>query len=501
MNSTPSRYAQWKAPAEDGQLLIWPTPAQILIDAQENRRRLQSASDVRIDGVALPELRKAARTFIGHGDDQPLIVTGHQTELYHPGVWVKNALIHRIAEKLSGWAGHFAVDTDAPKHLHVRWPGGSQEITDDPAITSAPWSALLRCPTPRYLQELRADFDREAATWEFQPVIDSFFDSLGKSSVESPSLGRALTDAVHELDRSLGLRYDALTTSGLWLSEPYLLYVHHILRSAGDFAATYNQALAGYRNGHGLKTSVRPMPDLRVTPQSIEIPFWLDDLAGQRRDRAKLEVSGEHYRLRLVSGAVFEIDGKRTGWQAAADLADWCRRHQVRLAPRALTMTLFFRLCLTDQFVHGIGGGRYDQVTDDVIQRHFGFEPPKFAVTTATLYFPAALGQRRINLRPMLQEGRRIRHGLLSKDKLPTVRTIETLPRYSRQRQDLFFDMHRRLAAESNGPAVQEWERRFLEIRRESLRQRELFDREIFFAIQPRDRLEQMIDRCRTAFS
>jgi len=61
--------------------------------------------------------------------------------------------------------------------------------------------------------------------------------------------------------------------------------------------------------------------------------------------------------------------------------------------------------------------------------------------------------------------------------------------------------MHRRLAAESNGPAVQEWERRFLEIQRESLRQRELFDRELFFAIQPRDRLEQMIDRCSTAFS
>jgi hypothetical protein len=501
MNSTPSRYAQWKAPAEDGQFLIWPSPSQILTDAHENCRRLQSASQVKIDGVPLPELRKAARKFIGHDDDQPLIATGHQTELYHPGVWVKNALIHRIAEKLSGRADHFAVDTDGPKHLHLRWPGGSREITDDPAIAGAPWSALLRCPTPGYLQELRADFDHEAMTWEFAPCIDPFFDSLGKAAIESTSLSQALTVAVHQVDRSLGLRYRALTMSDLWLSEPYLCYVHHLLRSADDFAATYNRALAAYRASHGLKTSVRPMPDLRVSSQFFEIPFWLDDLAGQSRDRAKLEISGGHYQLRLGNGAVFEIDGKRTGWQAAAELADWCRQHQVRLAPRALTMTLFFRLCLADQFVHGIGGGRYDQVTDDVIQRHFGFEPPKFAVTTATLYFPAALGQRRINLRPMLQEGRRIRHGLLSKEKMSTVRKIETLPRYSRQRQDLFFDMHRRLAAESNGPAVQEWERRFLEIQRESLRQRELFDRELFFAIQPRDRLEQMIDRCSTAFS
>jgi hypothetical protein len=501
MNSTPSRYAQWKAPAEDGQFLIWPSPAQILADAHENRRRLQSASQVKIDGVPLPELRKAARDFIGHDDDQPLVATGHQTELYHPGVWVKNALIHRIAVKMSGQAAHFAVDTDAPKHLHVRWPGGSREITDDSAIATAPWSGLLKCPTVGHLEELRADFDREAGTWEFSPCVDTFFGALGKAAGESPSLRRALATAIHEVDSSLGLQYHARTVSALWLSEPYLAYVHHILRTANDFATTYNRALAEYRARDGLKTSVRPMPDLRISMQSVEIPFWIDDLANRTRDRAKLEISGRHYQLRLASGAVFEIDRKCAGWHAAAKLSDWCRQQQVRLTPRALTMTLFFRLCLADQFVHGIGGGRYDQVTEDVIERHFGFEPPKFAVTTATLYFPAALGQRRINLRPMLQEGRRIRHGLLSKDKMSTVRTIETLPRYSRQRQDLFFDMHRRLAAESNGPAVQEWERRFLEIQRESLRQRELFDRELFFALQPRDRLEQLIDRYSAAFS
>ena len=35
---------------------------------------------------------------------------------------MKNALIDAVATKLVGQALHFAVDTDAPKHLALRWP-------------------------------------------------------------------------------------------------------------------------------------------------------------------------------------------------------------------------------------------------------------------------------------------------------------------------------------------------------------------------------------------
>src|SRR6185503_13399807 len=133
---------------------------------------------------------------------------------------------------------------------------------------------------------------------------------------------------------------------------------------------------------------------------------------------------------------------------------------------------MFFRLMLADQFVHGIGGGRYDQVTDDVISRFFEIDPPRFAVTTATLYFPAAVGQRRVNLRPLLQEGRRIRHGMLSREKMAAVAQIDRLPRRSRERRELFFDMHRQLNEQSNSPAIRDWEDRLRAAEHESLRQK-----------------------------
>src|SRR5688572_22460964 len=152
MPSPATTYPDWKAPAEDGQVLLWPEPKEILAHMRENQARLSSAADVRLQGVPLPELRKRQRAWIGHADDaQPLIASGHQTELYHPGVWVKDVLANLAAERLAGQAYHFAVDTDSPKHLNVRWPGYTQPLTDDPNITSAEWSGLLDAPSPAHV--------------------------------------------------------------------------------------------------------------------------------------------------------------------------------------------------------------------------------------------------------------------------------------------------------------------------------------------------------------
>src|SRR2546423_6549850 len=160
MNATVSRSAAWKAPADDGQMLIWPEPATLLAETRENARRLAEASDVLIQNLPLPGLRTRARQFIGHETKAPLITAGHQTELYHPGVWAKNALMDTLADKLGGAAFHFAVDSDAPKHLHVRWPGGSKPITDDSRLGSADWAGLLHSPTPRYLQSIVGRLDQ-----------------------------------------------------------------------------------------------------------------------------------------------------------------------------------------------------------------------------------------------------------------------------------------------------------------------------------------------------
>jgi hypothetical protein len=59
-----------------------------------------------------------------------------------------------------------------------------------------------------------------------------------------------------------------------------------------------------------------------------------------------------------------------------------------KLRPRALITTMYARLVLSDLFIHGIGGAKYDELTDEIIRRFFGIEPPGYLTATATFRLP-----------------------------------------------------------------------------------------------------------------
>lgn len=499
-SAAPSRYDRWKAPADDGAVLIWPEPADLLHQTLDNQRRLLSADSVLIQNVPLPNIRSSFREWLGHSDtQQPLIATGHQAELHHSGVWVKNVLINTVARKLGGRAMHFAVDTDEPKHLHLRWPGASVALTDAERLP-VEWSGLAHAPSPTHLREVADTFDRAAKEWNFRPLVPMFLDSMRRLALESPNLPSALTNAVHELDWSLNLRHDALLVSPMCMAEPYLVFVHHVLARADIFAADYNQALDDFRRENKVRTPGRPMPNLRCMPEGCEVPFWLDDLSTGSRTRAAVARARGALVLQLPGGAQFRLDPDADGWSAAGELMMFLRRHGVRLSPRALTLTAVLRLLCADQFVHGIGGGQYDQVLDKLIARHFQFDPPRFSVTTATLYFPGSASQPRACTPCIEHEGHRLRHSLLGAAKKPLLQAIAAAPRKSIERSELFTALHDKLAAARELPEYREWEQRLLATKEREQEEKELFDRELFYAIQPRERLDQMIEKYGQAF-
>jgi hypothetical protein len=498
MDAAAPRYADWKAPADDGAVLIWPEPAELLKDTHENSTRLTRATGTRVQNVALPELRRALRKSFGHCDDaKPLVATGHQTELYHAGVWVKNVLIDQIARKLGGESIHVSVDTDEPKHLQLRWPGGSESLTDRaPAVS---WSGLLDAPSPAHVAKLKRTVAGASADWDFEPMAGRFLSAFERLVLEEePRLAPALAKSLQSLDGDLGLRHRSMVFSPVCAGEPYLAFAHHILARADVFAEDYNAALRKYRVENKVRAAGRPMPDLNVSQDDCEVPFWLDCLKSGERFRAAVVRMGDRWALRVPSSDdIFEFDARADGWQAASRLRAWLSVNNLRLSPRALTLTLLLRLLVADQFVHGIGGGRYDQVADDLITRHFKLDAPKFAVTTGTLYFPGAASRTRVCMNCVMQEGHRLRHNLLGDEKRRLVEAIAAAPRGSVERSNLFSAMHGKItAAVASKPAeLLQWEReRELAEAREQ-EERVVFDRELFYAIQSRDRLETMIQR------
>jgi hypothetical protein len=500
MTQPPVAYPDWKAPQADGASLIWPGPAKLLQDTLDNHYRLSRADHVHIQNASLPHLRKQARESIGHDDAVPLIATGHQTELHHAGVWAKNPLMDTVAARLSGQAYHLAVDTDAPKHLSLRWPGRALPLTDDPAVSSAAWSALLAAPTPTWQIHLEqaAQDDR---TLSYGPMLFDFLEGMKRLGSKGGQLDSILSQAMHAVDWSLGLRHHLLTASSIWQSEPYLTFAYHVISHAQSFAADYNGALADYRRRSGTDSPMRPMPNLFTADGSIEVPFWLDDLATGTRTRPTVFSDGDGFRLSLTDGAEFIFHPLAPAETAATALAAFLKNSRHRLSPRALTLTMFVRLLLADQFVHGIGGGRYDQVTDQIIAMHFKVDPPAFSVTTATLYFPGAAGRERVCMPCLLREGHRLKHASLGAPKLERVAKIASLPRGSAERSAAFSQLQIDLqSAAANDPVLRKWEKQMVEAKLQLQEEKTLFDRELFYAIQPRDRLAELIDHYRECF-
>ena len=504
--AAPTQYADWKAPAGDGELLLWPESDALLRDTEGNARRLSSAESVLVQGVPLPEWRRRLRQWIGHSDDgRPLVAAGHQTELYHPGVWAKNALIDAVATRVGGSAYHFAVDTDEPKHLHLRWPGtgpAGLPLLDDAPAQGAQWSELLPPPTPAHLERLRRDLQSASSGWGFRPLALEFLESMRRLSLEARDLPSTLTNALHELDWGLGLRHHALLFSPVCFSEPYLAFACHVLGRAGQFAADYNDSLEAYRRAHRVKAPGRPMPNLKLSADSCEVPFWVDCLEKETRERATVERREDAWALVHPCGSEFVFQPRAEAGALVHEFGKWLRANRLRLSPRALTLTMVLRMLVADQFAHGIGGARYDQVADALIAKHFGLEPPRFCVTTATLYFPQAVGRPRACVSCVVQEGHRLQHSLLGPEKERFVEAIAAAPRGSIERSVLFTEMHRRRQrAAASHPALGEWEQRLREVERQHAEETELFDRELFYAIQPAERLEGLVARYRAAVS
>ena len=281
----------------------------------------------------------------------PLILTGHQPELFHPGVWVKNFAAAGLASQVGGVALNLIVDNDTLKSAVLRvpvWHAG------DPASTHLQPVAFDRfdAETPyenRGIEdaELFRTFAQRAeplwGNWGYEPLLPRVWAEV--ASHPAATIGERFTAARRCWEGKWGVRNLELPVSRLAKTGAFRRFAADIFANLDRFRGVYNAAVANYRQSHGIRSRSHPVPDLAPG----EAPFW---------------------------GAP-DANGRRTRANSPEDIR-----------PRALTLTLFTRLFLGDFFLHGIGGGKYDEVTDAIIRGYYAVEPPAFAVVSATLHLP-----------------------------------------------------------------------------------------------------------------
>jgi len=317
---------------------------------------------------------------------RPVIATGHQPELHHCGVWIKNHLAARLASAVGGSSFDLIVDNDVPRHLGIVMPargGDAWRRAEVPIAASRGDAAFEEYPARiENEDEFRAEAERLAAGMPFQDDALKLAERLLAAAGTGLSLGDVTSAVRLSYEDEAGVRNAELPASRMASTPVFAAFVTSILAEAERFALFYNEALADYRRENGIRNAANPLPDLAVERERIEAPFWIWRPGGRRE---KLWVIRGEGPVEIARGGDLVGSLEAESFESAAE--SWRRviSSGEKIRPRALTTTIFMRLFACDLFIHGIGGAKYDEVTDRIIRGFYGVEPPKYATITATL--------------------------------------------------------------------------------------------------------------------
>ena len=407
----PPAHAKRRAPREHGQAIIEPPLTQAGELLAENAATVASYTG-EIAGVSLAELAELARrelveratNYVRQYRNVPplscerLIVAGHQPQMFHPGVWLKNFALDRLARQLEATAVNLLIDNDLVRYAAVNAPAGSVQQPRQVQVVFDEASAAVPYEERQILdRDLWTSFGgrlrEQVEPFVSHPLIEEYWPRAIAASLSQSNLGRALAEARHQLEGAWGLKTLELPLSHMAESESFELFAAHLLLEAPRFAEIHNQALAEYRQAHRIRNGAHPVSDLAVQGGWIEAPLWVWSQADPRRRRLFVRQVGEALELTDREGFTQRIPlqpGATAGKLLAAGLAD-LRKEGMKFRPRALITTMFARLLAGDLFLHGIGGAKYDELTDRIIGQFFDLRPPAYVTLTATALLPLSL--------------------------------------------------------------------------------------------------------------
>jgi hypothetical protein len=398
-------YPRFRAPQGDREILCVPSTEQLpeLVSAAQQRDL-----DAEWLGVPLADLAKSARAEIlesalawtrtyadipGDADPEaPLVLTGHQPELFHSGVWLKNFFAARLAATCGGAAINLIVDSDLCRSPAIRVPAGVgsdlrfQSIAFDQTVTEMPYEER-RIADAKLWQSFGERVTAAMEPFVAEPLVKDWWPSVVDESQRDRSLGGAISRARHRQELAWGSASLEVPQSHVCNTQAFRMFVVGVMTRAEEFRTAYNDSLAEYRAAHHLKNHAQPVPNLSEHDGWTETPFWLwskDDPQRRgvfvRRVVSELEISDQRdFRSKMPTDSSLAIE-KVAEWEAQG----------IKIRSRALATTLFARLFLADVFIHGIGGAKYDQVTDRICERFLGIALPPYATVTGTLRLPLA---------------------------------------------------------------------------------------------------------------
>ena len=217
------------------------------------------------------------------------------------------------------------------------------------------------------------------------PEVIQAHHKLAESN-QAPTLGATIAAGRHRFEQSVGLKTLEVPVSQLCQTNAFAVFTAAVFERATEFREVYNQALMEYRNANRIRSNSHPVPKLTETNGWTEVPFWVS--SDQTVGRQQLFIRNLTDQIELSDHKqLHQVLPKSDYVSAFKRLSD----AGISIRPRALSTTMFCRLLMSDIFIHGVGGAKYDQLTDVICQRYFGYRLPEFLTVSATFRLPTEI--------------------------------------------------------------------------------------------------------------
>ena len=408
----PLTYKKLRAPEKHGEQFISPEISVASEQIDTNISTIRD-NDLEIDGSAYSDLvsqarleffAKATQYTATYRDtvqltdldpDKPTVLSGHQPTLFHPGVWFKNFYLSYLGKNLDANVVNLVIDNDVAPARSIQVPecvdarhhlNAIAFDTDDAAV---PFETA-QIQSASHFQSFVDRVGQSMGTLVDDPLIHELWPFARKQAEQHGNPYLAIAQARHIFEGSLGLKTWEVPLSDICDTAVFGRFARHLIKHAHELLAHYNTGLSEYRQINKIRSKSHPVPNLEHSMERCELPFWI--WTEENPTRRRLFVSDPTTESGLESKTVILSDN--TEWQTTISLKGdedtlfiaELRKVGVFIRPRALATTMFLRLFLGDFFVHGIGGGKYDQLTDYIIEHFFQIPAPHFAIATMTAF-------------------------------------------------------------------------------------------------------------------
>ena len=337
---------------------------------------------------------------------QYIIQSGHQPAFFHPGIWIKNIFLNKLIKSSlpdKSLGLNIILDNDICKNLNLSLPvlssNGNLKLEKVNFLSSALTPNLpfeeYPCPSLEMIAIFNWDIIHRLKSLEsenedilnnfknFAHCLENSFRFCSRNHKRA-NLGEFLGLARRLYEQEIEPAYLEIPFSQICDSDEFLSFFLEITKNIESFSKIYNNKLDEYRTLFKIKNRAHPSPNLIIKENLIEVPFWIWREGDQRRKIFILREEGGNFLYNDFYDKIFLIE--KDSLKSLSSLKASLKERKLKIRPKALLLTLYNRLFISDLFIHGLGGAKYDLVTDEIIRKFFKVEPPHFLVISCTLY-------------------------------------------------------------------------------------------------------------------